>query len=337
MRNPASQDENLWSLILAGGEGERLKLLVQQWLGRHKPKQYCTFVGKRSMFQHTLDRSDRIVPPERRVTVIAREHLEEARPQFDSREPGKLILQPANRDTVAGIFLGLAQVRAQDPEGSVLIFPSDHFVYPEERFVEIARRMARATQHMKHWILMLGATPDGPEQEYGWIQPGAHLGLFDGCRLRLARMFLEKPGSAKCQAAMDSGALWNTMVMAAKVETLWNLGRQFLPEVMRLFEFYSESIGSDQEERVLEEIYQVMPARNFSTHLLQQCARHVLIMELKGVLWSDWGNHERIAETLRRLGHEPEECWARMAVAAGVRAGRKPLDMPDTRHAVNAR
>lgn len=27
-----------WSIVLAGGEGERVKPLVQRWLGRHRPK-----------------------------------------------------------------------------------------------------------------------------------------------------------------------------------------------------------------------------------------------------------------------------------------------------------
>jgi mannose-1-phosphate guanylyltransferase len=312
------RDEKLWSLVLAGGNGERLSSLVQHWLGRHKPKQYCTFAGTRSMFQHTLDRSDRIISPERRITIIARDHFDEAKPQFASRSIGDLILQPANRDTAAGIFLGVARVRAHDPDATVLIFPSDHFVYPEKRFVEITYGMARIAWSMKHWIFLLGVTPDGPEQEYGWIQPGAHLGLFDECRLRLTRVFLEKPTMANCRMAMSSGALWNTMVMAAKVETLWNLGHQFLPEVMSLFEVYSESIGSERENRVLEEIYQEMPKRNFSSHLLQQCPRQVLVMEANGVTWSDWGNPERIAATLRQFGHEPELCWARMAGAAAA-------------------
>jgi mannose-1-phosphate guanylyltransferase len=60
---------NQWSIILAGGEGERIRPLIQQCLGHHKPKQYCTFVGHRSMFQRTLDRADRKSLPEHRVTI----------------------------------------------------------------------------------------------------------------------------------------------------------------------------------------------------------------------------------------------------------------------------
>ena len=59
----ALREKDLLSVVLAGGDGERLRPFVQRWLGRHKPKQYCTFIGTRSMFQHTLDRSDRILLP----------------------------------------------------------------------------------------------------------------------------------------------------------------------------------------------------------------------------------------------------------------------------------
>jgi len=139
-----------------------------------------------TMLQHTLDRSDRIGAPERRVT-------------------GKLILQPANRETAAGIFLGLTWVRAHDPEATVVIFPSDHFVYPEERFVEMTYGLARAAKHLKHWVVLLGVPPDRPEPEYGWIQPGAHLGWINGHRVQGTEAFLEKPSPERSRSAMGSG------------------------------------------------------------------------------------------------------------------------------------
>jgi hypothetical protein len=57
--------ENVWSVVLAGGEGERTRAFITSWLGYHKPKQYCTFTGTRSLFQHTVDRADALVSPER--------------------------------------------------------------------------------------------------------------------------------------------------------------------------------------------------------------------------------------------------------------------------------
>lgn len=92
---------NVWSIILAGGKGERLRPAVQTWFGYDKPKQYCTFVGSRSMFQHTLDRADQISTPERKVTVVSRAHSQVALSQIERRKSGKIIVQPANRDTAA--------------------------------------------------------------------------------------------------------------------------------------------------------------------------------------------------------------------------------------------
>lgn len=65
---------NVWSIVLAGGDGVRTKEFIRRWLGYEKPKQYCAFVGSRSMFQHTLDRAARLTPWERMVVVAARHH-----------------------------------------------------------------------------------------------------------------------------------------------------------------------------------------------------------------------------------------------------------------------
>src|SRR3989454_11877667 len=87
----------VWSIILAGGDGERLRPLIQRWLGCHKPKQYCAFIGTRSMLQHTLDRADRLTAPVRRFMICAWEHRQEALLQLKGRPPGTVILQPAKR------------------------------------------------------------------------------------------------------------------------------------------------------------------------------------------------------------------------------------------------
>ena len=48
-----------------------------------------------------------------------------------------------------------------------------------------------------------------------------------------------------------------------------------------------------------------MPSRNFSTDLLERVVEHVAVLELREVIWSDWGRPERISDTLRRVGKEP--------------------------------
>jgi hypothetical protein len=75
--------------------------------------------------------------------------------------------------------------------------------------------------------------------------------------------------------------------------------------MMRLFEDYSDSIGTALEDLVLERLYQAMPSQNFSAHRLQESPHQVAVMELQGVLWSDWGNPEHILKPCARSGESP--------------------------------
>jgi mannose-1-phosphate guanylyltransferase len=294
-----------WAIVLAGGEGERVRPLVQSWLGRHKPKQYCSFVGTRSMFQHTLHRAAKLTTPERMVTVVAHGHGNEPWTQFDGVPGIKVLRQPQNRDTAAGIFLPLAYIRARDQDATVVLYPSDHFVYPEDRFLEVVQCAVQAAERPPWRLILLGVLPDRLELEYGWIQPGPILDQSTTCRVRAIQAFLEKPDFVQASRAMASGAVWNTLILAAKLPKLWELGWQCFPEMMRLFERLCEAIGGPEEGKVLDAIYRVMPARNFSSGLLQQVPEHVAMIQLTGVLWSDWGKPERIIETLRKIGKQP--------------------------------
>jgi mannose-1-phosphate guanylyltransferase len=302
-----------WSIVLAGGKGERLASFTERWLGRYVPKQYCAFTGTRSMLEHTLDRTALLSRPEETVTVIAREHQSFARNQVKGGFRNGLVVQPVNRDTAAGVFLPVARVRHLDPEATVAIFPSDHFIYPEGLFLRTVRAAVEAAEELPHRLVLLGVTPDDSEPDYGWIFPGRELLDASGRAVRAVRSFLEKPTSEDAAMARSEGALWNTMVMAAKVKTLWRLGWRYVPDVMFRFENFLEAMGTPLEPRVLTSIYGEMPQRNFSSDLLQRARNEVAVIELRDVVWSDWGRAERIEETLARVGRRP--AWEHRAPA----------------------
>jgi mannose-1-phosphate guanylyltransferase len=303
--NPKANNDSVWSIILAGGEGERTRPFIEQWLGFHRPKQYCTFVGNRSMIRHTLDRADRLGVPHQKITVVSRRHEAFLDQAIAPGQSGRVIWQPDNRDTVAGVFLPLTYVRACNPQAIVAIFPSDHFVFPEDRFVETVKRAVRACDIWPDRLFLLGVRPSHLELEYGWINVGGALGWSGGSRVYQADSFLEKPNTFEGLQALANGAFWNTMVMIAKVETLWKLGQQFLPSVLEHFEELASTIGTRREGQTLTQIYQQLPTLNFSRDLLQQAGRHIGVIELEEVLWSDWGCAERIVKTLELLGKEP--------------------------------
>ncbi len=301
------QHNPLWSIVLAGGEGERIKPLILRWLGRHKPKQYCAFTGNRSMLEHTLDRADMLSEPEHKVTVIARSHRIQARPQFRQHHSGTVVEQPVNRDTAAGVFLPLTFVRARDPRATVVVYPSDHFIYPEERFVGAVRCAVSAVEKLGNKLVLLGVRPDAVETDYGWIWPGEQLGggNGNGCSVNRVDGFYEKPSPDQAKAAFNEGALWNTFIFTAKVDTLWKLGWRHVPEIMPKFEKLCEYIDTPEQQKTLDDIYSEMPKRNFSSDLLTHAAGHIAVLAMEDVQWSDWGRPERIVNTLSGMGKQP--------------------------------
>lgn len=302
---PANRDPAVWSIVLAGGDGERLRPLMERWWGVHRPKQYCTFVGRRSMLQHTLDRATDLSGAARRLLVVASHHEPFAGHRSDSPEAGLVIAQPQNRGTAAGIFLPLTYIGAKDPDATVVILPSDHFIFPEENFIAAVRRAVRAAQQLPGKLVLLGARPDNPETEYGWIKPGEAVADIDGHPVYAVAGFREKPGAEVARRLQARGALWNTFVMVANWRTLWQLGWQCFPALMASFGRLAAHLGTATEQDVMKSIYAQLPAQNFSSELLQEMPKASVVMELQGVTWSDWGNEARIVEALRRIGKSP--------------------------------
>jgi len=307
---------DVWSIILAAGEGERLKPFVRKWLGYEKPKQYCAFVGTRSMLQHTLDRADQITAPANKVTVVARDHRRRGWPEQFERIGGRLIVQPANRGTATATFLALTYIRRINPDATVVLYPSDHFVYPEQRFIDIIRVAIGAAQHLSQKVVLLGVAASRAEVDFGRIQIGNDLGRFQGYRLNAAARFKEKPALAgREEPMMAEGDLWNTLILATKANFLWALGRRCFPEMMKRLNCFSAAIGHRDEEAELDALYQELSHYDFSAGLLEALPQELAVMELKGVLWSDWGRPERILESLAVIGRSPASTLSCAATA----------------------
>ncbi len=295
---------NTWSIVLAGGEGERLRALTKRWLGVHRPKQYCAFVGQRSMLQHTLDRAVVLSGTNRTLVVVARQHAPEVWEHLDESHWEQTILQPRNCGTAPGLFLPLAHIYMKDPEAIVLILPSDHFVFPEAGFLKALQRVVATANRLPDKLVLLGAHADSPETEYGWIEPGSIIDEVDGHAVRTVKGFREKPNRADAETLLSAGGLWNTMVMATRVKTLWKLGGHF-PTMMKAFESLTHYLGNERESQMLDSIYEAMPNINFSSNLVEKIPAAAAVIELRDVVWSDWGDEGRITKTLGRIGKIP--------------------------------
>jgi mannose-1-phosphate guanylyltransferase len=288
-----SNPSQIWTVILAGGEGTRLRRLTHALHGEDRPKQFAFIHGGRSLLQSTLARSARWSAPERSVVVVSREREALARSQLPKGSPVDLVAQPANCGTGPGVLLPLARVIARDPDALVVILPSDHYVRDEVAF---ERSIARAveTARAQETVVLIGALPDSAETQYGWIAGDGAAGAGH----RVIRGFWEKPGPERARGLLAEGALWNTFVMVGSARCFWQLARAHLPEQTRRFEPYVQALDTPGELSALERAYSAMPHADFSADLLQR-ARGLCAVPLETCGWSDWGTPERVLESLR--------------------------------------
>lgn len=295
----------VWTIVLAEGKGSGISPFVSRWLGREQPKQYCTFVGARSMFQHVLDRAMQLTDPDHVMAVVAREHRQDAVAQLDRRAVGSLLLQRFADCSALSLFLPLTSLRHRDPQATVLVLPSDHFVYPEERFLALAREAIAAAGRLPDRLVLLGAVPDRLELDYEWIQPGARIADPLNDRIHTVHAILEHPTMAEADTLLHIGGLWNTRAFAANVETLWTLGTQCFPRMMSLLETRDRAAELPGELLGLEAMCRDLPENDSFSSLIRHRPDQLAVLALTGVLWSDWRKPERITETLRRINRSP--------------------------------
>jgi len=302
-----SINTSLWGLVLAGGDGKRLQNYIRARRGDDLPKQYVNFVGKHSMFEQTLRRSELLIPAERIFTIVSRQHLRhhEVRRQLANCVNGTVIIQPENRETGPGLLLPLMHLYKRCPEAIVAVFPSDHFIIEENRFMDHVKLAAQAVERDPTRIILLAMKADKPEVEYGYIVPSQNDGQTNPSGLRRAAKFVEKPDVNFAEQLVNQGALWNTMIMVFKVRQLVEMMAKLYPKISAQFLCILNAIGTPRESQTIESIYRNIEPMNFSKDFLEELAQAnpeiLAVLPVLQVSWSDWGSPDRLMQSLAML------------------------------------
>lgn len=310
-----TQEGKLWGIVLAAGEGTRVRTFLTQLCGGPGIKQFCAVIGRRSMLEHTLARVEQLIPRERILVVVSSDHRTEVDAQLAHWPVDNVIFQPLNRDTAPGILLPLAYLSHRDPLATVAVFPSDHFIVQEDRFMAVVDRAVAEVQHFPQ-LMLLGVVPDGAEEGYGWIEPAA---AEVGRASRAVQRFWEKPSLVEAQTLLERDALWNTFVFIGWAPTLWAMVRQVAPDLFHAFTDIRRVLSTPCAPLVTERVYKTLRAVNFSSEVCEPHTAWLRVLPMPDVGWSDWGTVERIWASLEQLG-KLEECLAWLRSRGGQAA-----------------
>src|ERR1700746_3196792 len=103
-----------WAVILAGGDGGRLRPLPRHIAGDDRPKQFCALLGRDTLWQQTRRRAHRCAAPSRVVSVVTASHEQYYLSLLADERAARVVVQPENRGTGPGLLYGLLRLVPAD-------------------------------------------------------------------------------------------------------------------------------------------------------------------------------------------------------------------------------
>ena len=294
------------AVILAGGDGYRLSSFTRKIFGYHLPKQFCPLFEGETLLERTMRRTAIVVPPEQTVMVLNRSHERFYSPLLANSPSIQPLIQPENRGTAPAILCALLSLIHNGHTGPVAIFPSDHYVSNDFIFMRHVSDALHAADLAPELIVLLGISPDGPETEYGWIEPGPpvagnHHSLG---QINHVRRFWEKPALDVARDLHSRNCLWNSFIIVGNALNLLSLTATALPEMFAPFTGLEPFTDSASEE-ILQTIFRNLPSFDFSRSVLAEFPAELSVLPVTGITWSDLGEPRRLLAAISSGGDRP--------------------------------
>jgi mannose-1-phosphate guanylyltransferase len=290
-----------WGVILAGGEGVRLRPLTRLLSGDERPKQYCPLLGGRTLLRHTIQRVSRNISSDRMLYVVLAAHEPFYRSELGDVPASRLLAQPSNRGTLPAILGSLMLIGKRDEHAVVGIFPSDHH-YEEEERLKAGIDLAFDAAEEAPSVVLLGAAAKHPAADFGWIEAEPAVSTRSNGGILRVRRFWEKPSPQIAKDLFERGCIWNTLVMVGRVRAFLDIICSAAPELYETF----DELGADIDEETLRSIYEELPPADFSKLVLSGSAADTLgVFSLGDVGWTDLGDPRRVIKVL--AGNDPRK------------------------------
>ncbi|MDX8410679.1 MAG: mannose-1-phosphate guanylyltransferase/mannose-6-phosphate isomerase, partial [Mariprofundaceae bacterium] len=216
---------DVYVTILAGGSGTRFWPASRE----HLPKQFLKLGGhEQSLIESTMLRSTPVVAPERIMVVAKPDYRNETirllRPHGFS--PSHYVEEPSARNTAPALGLAATKLHCMDPDGIMVVLPSDHMVHNIDAFsesIQAATDLAR-----EGYLVTLGIKPHRAETGYGYIEAAGPLPS-GGFRVQ---GFYEKPDMATAEGYVQQDHFfWNGGIFIWKAATFLQAIAKHMPDL----------------------------------------------------------------------------------------------------------
>lgn len=277
-----------YCLIMAGGSGTRF------WPRSRtkKPKQYLNIFGEKSLIQETVQRFSQFMPEERIYIISARAQKDVLEEQISELPMENFIYEPEGKNTLPAIGLAALFIADKDPDGILVVSPSDHLIQNEPLFtqtIESATLIAEKT----NGIVTIGITPKYPATGYGYVQTADEVRMGQLIRSYSVQQFVEKPNHEVASGYLKRGGFfWNSGIFVFRVSAFLESVKNFAPKLYADLMRIKDSIGTEQFATSLDEIYRNVESISIDYGILEK-AKNVFLVQ-GDFVWNDLGSWEEV-------------------------------------------
>ena len=279
-----------YAVIMAGGHGERFWPESRS----HKPKQFLTLLGNRSLIQQSFDRIHDFMPPEQILVVVGQEHLALAKEQLPTLPAENFLVEPEGRNTAPCIGLAAIHIRKRDPGSVMLVFPADHLIQGQTDF-HLCLEKGFEWAADSDYLVTIGIMPSRPETGYGYMEREEAAIDQKLPPVFPVRRFVEKPDVEKAREYVQSGHYyWNSGIFIWKADLILDRMQAHLPELYQGLLQIESTVGTEQESIVMNSVFPGLPRISIDYGILERSDRILMVQGDFG--WDDLGSWASLAD-----------------------------------------
>lgn len=284
--------EHTYAVIMAGGGGTRLWPVSR----KERPKQLLPLIGEETLFQSTVARLENLFSPENILAVTVEDQAREMREQAPAIPEQNYLIESQPRGTASVVGLAAAVLQKRDPDATMAILPSDHFIRNRDLFHYLMRAAFEVAQN--GYLVTLGITPTHPSTAYGYIEQGLLLSGGYKYPAYEVKSFKEKPNEETAQKLLRQGDhSWNSGMFIWRADTVLAEIEKQMPALGEALKAISSAWGTKKQGQVLEERWQTLKAETIDYGVMEKAER-AAVLPAGGLGWSDVGSWESLFEVL---------------------------------------
>ncbi len=244
-------NHNYYAIIMAGGVGSRFWPLSKA----SYPKQFHDILGAgETLIQRTFGRLSQTVPSENVLVLTNEKYKGLVNEQLPEVSDENIVLEPAMRNTAPCILLAALKIYKANPDGVMIVAPSDHWIENEKAFLtdlNTAFEACAEDASEEKLLVTLGIEPTFPHTGYGYIQYNASSAAVKG-----VKAFKEKPDYATAKQFLAEGNYsWNAGIFIWSARAIIEAFEKYLPEMYALFNSGFEALNTEAEQQFILDNY----------------------------------------------------------------------------------